>query len=177
MWAKYLLVFFFFFFVCLFFYHFLPIQYPFFISCFFSYWLMIGGRWRGSGFVQLACLFAPKVYIVLYKPEKNTRESIMAQHRSSSYALPTPPAIALNSLQQHQQQQHQQHQQHQPHQQLSSINGSRHSQQQPAQQQQQQQSGSHLGHDGPYVDEEENTNLNVSNEMRLDERDRASTSS
>ncbi len=47
----------------------------------------------------MACLFVPKIYIVLCKPEKNTREGVMAQHRSSSYALPTPPAIALNSLQ------------------------------------------------------------------------------
>ena len=135
-------------------------------------WLMIGGGSRDSGFVQLACLFAPKVYIVLYKPEKNTRESIMAQHRSSSYALPTPPAIALNSLQQQQQHHHQQ---------LSSINGSRHSQQQQQQpqqqQQQQQQRRSQLGHDGPYIDEEESTNLNVSSETKLDEKDRASTSS
>lgn len=35
-----------------------------------------------SGMVQLACLFAPKIYIVLCKPEKNTREGVMAQHRS-----------------------------------------------------------------------------------------------
>ncbi|XP_046635504.1 metabotropic glutamate receptor 2-like isoform X2 [Daphnia pulicaria] len=51
-----------------------------------------------SGIVQLACLFAPKVYIVLCKPEKNTRTGVMAQHRSSSYALATPPSIALHPL-------------------------------------------------------------------------------
>lgn len=115
-----------------------------------------------SGFVQLACLFAPKVYIVLYKPEKNTRESIMAQHRSSSYALPTPPAIALNSMQ---------HQHQQQHQQLSSINGSRHSQQP------QHQRRSQMGLDGPYIDEERKTNQNISNEMKFEDKDPASTSS
>ncbi|XP_043683575.1 metabotropic glutamate receptor 2-like isoform X1 [Vespula pensylvanica] len=50
-----------------------------------------------SGLVQLACLFFPKIYIVLIKPEKNTKELVMAQHRSSSY-LPTSatPVVALN---------------------------------------------------------------------------------
>ncbi|XP_015175379.1 PREDICTED: metabotropic glutamate receptor-like [Polistes dominula] len=50
-----------------------------------------------SGLVQLACLFFPKIYIVLIKPEKNTKELVMAHHRSSSY-LPTPatPVVALN---------------------------------------------------------------------------------
>lgn len=50
-----------------------------------------------SGLVQLACLFFPKIYIVLIKPEKNTKEVVMAQHRSSSY-LPTSatPVVALN---------------------------------------------------------------------------------
>lgn len=50
-----------------------------------------------SGLVQLGCLFFPKVYIVLIKPEKNTKELVMAQHRSSSY-LPTPatPVVVLN---------------------------------------------------------------------------------
>ncbi|XP_071451567.1 metabotropic glutamate receptor 3-like [Hetaerina americana] len=42
-----------------------------------------------SGLVQLGCLFFPKMYIVLFKPEKNTKEIVMAQHRSSSYA-PSP---------------------------------------------------------------------------------------
>ena len=35
---------------------------------------------------------------MLCKPEKNTREGVMAQHRSSSAALATPPAIAMNSV-------------------------------------------------------------------------------
>lgn len=50
-----------------------------------------------SAFVQLGCLFFPKVYIVLMKPEKNTKELVMAHHRSSSY-LPTPatPVVILN---------------------------------------------------------------------------------
>ncbi|XP_069690823.1 metabotropic glutamate receptor 6-like isoform X3 [Periplaneta americana] len=44
-----------------------------------------------SGLVQLGCLFFPKLYIVLFKPEKNTKEVVMSQHRSSSYlATPTP---------------------------------------------------------------------------------------
>ncbi|XP_046396653.1 metabotropic glutamate receptor 2-like isoform X2 [Ischnura elegans] len=42
-----------------------------------------------SGLVQLGCLFFPKMYIVLFKPEKNTKEIVMAQHRSSSY-VPSP---------------------------------------------------------------------------------------
>ena len=50
-----------------------------------------------SGVVQLACLFAPKVYVVLCKPEKNTREGVMAHHRTSSYALATPPTAGFNS--------------------------------------------------------------------------------
>ncbi|XP_046477673.1 metabotropic glutamate receptor 6 isoform X1 [Neodiprion pinetum] len=50
-----------------------------------------------SGLVQLACLFFPKVYIVLMKPEKNTKELVMAQHRSSSYlAAPATPVVVLN---------------------------------------------------------------------------------
>ncbi|XP_024946277.1 metabotropic glutamate receptor 4 isoform X2 [Cephus cinctus] len=50
-----------------------------------------------SGLVQLACLFFPKVYIVLMKPEKNTKELVMAQHRSTSYlSTPTTPVVILN---------------------------------------------------------------------------------
>ncbi|KAG7177027.1 Metabotropic glutamate receptor 3-like 1 [Homarus americanus] len=36
-----------------------------------------------GGFVQLGCLFFPKVYIVLFKPEKNTRDVIMSVKRNS----------------------------------------------------------------------------------------------
>lgn len=52
-----------------------------------------------SGLVQLGCLFFPKVYIVLMKPEKNTKELVMTQHRSSPY-LPTPatPIVVLNGI-------------------------------------------------------------------------------
>lgn len=38
-----------------------------------------------GAFVQLGCLFFPKVYIVLFKPEKNTRDAVMSTKRSSSY--------------------------------------------------------------------------------------------
>ncbi|CAG2109518.1 unnamed protein product, partial [Medioppia subpectinata] len=33
-----------------------------------------------SGAVQIACLFVPKVYIALLKPEKNTKENVMCSH-------------------------------------------------------------------------------------------------
>nr|XP_053632129.1 metabotropic glutamate receptor 3-like [Cherax quadricarinatus] len=36
-----------------------------------------------GGFVQLGCLFFPKVYIVLFKPEKNTRDAVMSIVRTS----------------------------------------------------------------------------------------------
>ncbi|XP_068084328.1 metabotropic glutamate receptor 3 [Anabrus simplex] len=52
-----------------------------------------------SGLVQLGCLFFPKLYIVLFKPEKNTKEVVMAQHRSSSFvATPTnlTPVVVVN---------------------------------------------------------------------------------
>ncbi|XP_063223733.1 metabotropic glutamate receptor 3-like [Bacillus rossius redtenbacheri] len=42
-----------------------------------------------SGLVQLACLFFPKLYIVLLKPQKNTRDGVMANHRSV-ICLPEP---------------------------------------------------------------------------------------
>ncbi|XP_033223425.1 metabotropic glutamate receptor 8-like [Belonocnema kinseyi] len=49
-----------------------------------------------SGLVQLCCFFFPKVYIVLMKPEKNTKELVMAQHRSSPY-LQTPATPISNA--------------------------------------------------------------------------------
>lgn len=39
-----------------------------------------------SGFVQLGCLFFPKVHVVLFKPEKNTRDAVMTVTRNSIYA-------------------------------------------------------------------------------------------
>jgi len=44
------------------------------------------------------------LYIVLFKPEKNTKEVVMSQHRSSSYlATPTPTnatpvAVVVNGM-------------------------------------------------------------------------------
>lgn len=46
-----------------------------------------------NGLVQLICLFLPKVYVVLIKPEKNTRELVMARHAGSSY--PTTPSTPI----------------------------------------------------------------------------------
>ena len=46
-----------------------------------------------SGIVQLGCLIFPKLYTVLFKPEKNTKCAVMNQHRSHSYMTHTntPP--------------------------------------------------------------------------------------
>ncbi|XP_027196732.2 metabotropic glutamate receptor 2-like isoform X2 [Dermatophagoides pteronyssinus] len=42
-----------------------------------------------SGAVQLCCLFVPKMYIALLKPEKNTRETVMCGgHRSLVFNMP-----------------------------------------------------------------------------------------
>ncbi|XP_020721541.2 metabotropic glutamate receptor 6 [Bombus terrestris] len=43
-----------------------------------------------NGLVQLLCLFLPKVYVVLIKPEKNTRELVMARHSSHPTTPGTP---------------------------------------------------------------------------------------
>ncbi|CAL8138068.1 unnamed protein product [Orchesella dallaii] len=40
-----------------------------------------------SGLVELGCLFFPKIYIVLFKPEKNTKEVVMAPNRGSFVTL------------------------------------------------------------------------------------------
>ncbi|KAG0710209.1 Metabotropic glutamate receptor 3 [Chionoecetes opilio] len=37
-----------------------------------------------GGFVQLGCLFFPKVHVVLFKPEKNTRDAVMSVMRHSA---------------------------------------------------------------------------------------------
>ncbi|XP_037075388.1 metabotropic glutamate receptor-like [Pollicipes pollicipes] len=50
-----------------------------------------------SGLVQLACLFFPKIYVVVFKPEKNTRDAVMA-HRSHAF-IPTchsTPVVLIN---------------------------------------------------------------------------------
>ncbi|XP_034186753.2 metabotropic glutamate receptor 6 isoform X3 [Osmia lignaria lignaria] len=46
-----------------------------------------------NGMVQLLCLFLPKIYVVLIRPEKNTRELVMARHAGSSH--PTAPATPI----------------------------------------------------------------------------------
>lgn len=48
-----------------------------------------------NGFVQLLCLFLPKVYVVLIKPEKNTRELVMARHAGAGAASAHPPASVV----------------------------------------------------------------------------------
>ncbi|GAB6031368.1 hypothetical protein CHUAL_009152 [Chamberlinius hualienensis] len=44
--------------------------------------------------VLLVCLFMPKIYKVLFKPEKNTKEGVMNQHRSCP--APFSPTIQIN---------------------------------------------------------------------------------
>ena len=47
-----------------------------------------------NGLVQLLCLFLPKVYLVLVKPEKNTRKLVMARPAAAGggFSQPTTPA-------------------------------------------------------------------------------------
>ncbi|KAG1685960.1 Metabotropic glutamate receptor 8 [Nymphon striatum] len=48
-----------------------------------------------GGFVQLACLFIPKIYVAVLKPEKNTRENVMYSHHSMhSSSLGVQPGIS-----------------------------------------------------------------------------------
>ena len=45
-----------------------------------------------SGIVQLSCLLFPKLYLVVFKPRKNTPATVMTTHHSRQYAIPdTPP--------------------------------------------------------------------------------------
>ncbi|KAG8179568.1 hypothetical protein JTE90_016136 [Oedothorax gibbosus] len=43
-----------------------------------------------SGAVQLACLFVPKVYVAVFKPEKNTKDAVMCPHNRNSSCLAVP---------------------------------------------------------------------------------------
>ena len=45
-----------------------------------------------SGIVQLCCLLFPKLYLVVFKPRKNTKATVMTTHYPRSYNIPdTPP--------------------------------------------------------------------------------------
>jgi len=48
-----------------------------------------------SGLVELSCLFFPKLYIVLWKPEKNTKEVVMAPNRSSLLTLSKAASLGV----------------------------------------------------------------------------------
>ena len=55
-------------------------------------------RLADSGLVQLACLFFPKMYVVLCKPEKNTRDAVMS-HRNATFvttACHAAPVVLIN---------------------------------------------------------------------------------
>ena len=50
-----------------------------------------------SGIVQLTCLLCPKLYTVIFKPEKNTRIAVMKHQRSRlSYGIPETPPNSVN---------------------------------------------------------------------------------
>ncbi|KAG1685964.1 Metabotropic glutamate receptor 3 [Nymphon striatum] len=52
-----------------------------------------------GGFVQLACLFIPKIYVAVLKPEKNTRENVMYSHHSMhSSSLGVQPGISNGGI-------------------------------------------------------------------------------
>ncbi|XP_063611508.1 metabotropic glutamate receptor-like [Penaeus indicus] len=54
-----------------------------------------------GGFVQLGCLFFPKVHIVLFKPEKNTKDAVMSIQRTSSYRAGSIRQQPSDNLQHH----------------------------------------------------------------------------
>ncbi|CAD1478179.1 unnamed protein product, partial [Heterotrigona itama] len=52
-----------------------------------------------NGLVQLLCLFLPKVYLVLAKPEKNTRKLVMARPAAGAgFSQPTTPVTPATPI-------------------------------------------------------------------------------
>lgn len=54
-----------------------------------NYFLLLNKCMCCSGLVQVGCLFLPKIYIVVFTPEKNTKEVVMGHTRTSSFSTNT----------------------------------------------------------------------------------------
>ena len=50
-----------------------------------------------SGTVSLACLFTPKLYIILIHPERNVRQSMMSSKLVASNKTPNSPSLRVDS--------------------------------------------------------------------------------